>query len=154
MPLDTSESDSSTSSDDGTEDETIKRRPGISHSEINARKDKGKAKSEMGHKSGVNDYFARDSAPQRANSGHSRQPSKPGPSGSELDFPPRPQSSLGHHTPAPKLQSSVSTTVPSPSATMKLAATRVASTPDRNIGMYYIRSRNLVNTHILFQRVL
>ena len=134
MLLYTSDSDSSTSSDDGTEDETIKRRPGMSHSGHNnyGRKDKGKAKSETGHKNGN----CEPAAPQRAPKSHSGH--SPGTSGNELDFPPRSQSSLGHNSPAPKLQASVSTTV-------KLAGTQVTLTP---IGMYIYRSYDSVDTQM------
>ena len=144
MLLYTSDSDSSTSSDDGTEDETIKRRPGVSHSGHNnyERKNKGKAKSEMGHKNG-----SRDSArAPRSHSGHSCQPSaktRSGTSGNGLDFSPRSQSSLGHNAPAPKSQASVSTTASSSFATVKLAGTQVTLT---SMGMYICTSYNLVDT--------
>ncbi|KAF8807866.1 hypothetical protein BYT27DRAFT_7223644 [Phlegmacium glaucopus] len=156
MVLYTSDSDPSTSSDDGTEDETIKRRPGLPHSGLNhyERKDKGKARSELGHKSVVDDRFLSDSqSGPKSHSGHSRQSSgqtKLGTSGNGLDFSPRSQASLGHSTPAPKLQSSVSSTASSPTATVKLAGTRVALTPSLDISMYYCGSYNLVVTHIFF----
>ena len=141
MLLHTSDSDSSTSSEDEDEDETIKRRPGISHSGHNnfERKDKGKAKSEMGHKNGNYHSSASQRASQSSHSGHSKQSScetKPGTSGNGLVLPPRSQSSLGHNSPAPTLQSSVSTTVSSSFATVKLAGTQVTLTPKLDIGMY------------------
>ena len=144
MLLYTSDSDSSTSSDDGTEDETIKRRPGMSRSGHDSyeRKDKAKAKSEMGHKNGDSNSAASQRVPL-SHSGHSRQPSggrKPGTIGNGLDFPPRSQSSLGHNNPAPKLQASVSTTASSSFATVKLAGTQVTLTPNLGIGMYICRS--------------
>jgi serine/arginine repetitive matrix protein 2 len=152
MLLYTSDSDSSTSSDDGTEDETIKRRPGMSHSGHNnhERKDKAKAKSEMGHKDGSCDSAASQRAP-KSHSGHSRQPSdetKPRTSGNGLDFPPNSQSSLGHNSPAPKLQASASTTASSSFATVKLAGTQVTLTPGLDIGMYICRSYDLVDTQM------
>ena len=157
MLLYTSDSDSSTSSDDGTEDETIKRRPGMSHPGHNncERKDKGKAKSEIGHKGGSSDSAASQRAPKshsgHSHSGHSRQLSgetKPRTSGNGLDFPPRSQSSLGHNSPAPKLQASVSTTASSSFATVKLAGTSVTLTPNLDIGMYICRSYDLVDTQM------
>ena len=135
MFLYTSDSDSSTSSDDGAEDETIKR-----HSRLNnhERKNKGKAKSEIGHKNG--DHVAPQRAPQ-SHSGHSWQPSsdtKPGTSGNGLDFPPRSRSHLGHNTPVPKLQATVSTMASSSFATVKLAGTQVVLTPNLDVGMYTV----------------
>jgi len=153
MVLYTSDSDSSTSSEDGTEDETIKRRPGVSYSGLShyERKDKGKAKSEMGHKRVEDDRFASDSAtPQRgpkSHSGHSRLSGQTT-SGNGPDFSPRSQSNLGHSTPAPRLQSSVSTAASSPTTTVKLAGTRVALTPNSDISKYYCRSYDLVVTHL------
>ena len=145
MLLHTSDSDSSISSDDGTEDETIKRRPGMSHSGHNdyERKGKAKSKSEMGHKNGSYDL----AGSQR--SGHSRQLSgeiKPETSGNRLDIPPRSQSSFGHNSPAPKLQASVSTAASSSFATVKLAGTQVTLTSKMDIGMYICRCYDLVDT--------
>ena len=135
MVLYTSDSDSSISSDDGTEDETIKRRPGMSHSGDNnyERKDKGKAKSDMGHKNENYHSAAWQRAPL-SHSGHSRQPpseTKLGSSGT-----PCPQSS---NSPTPKLQAGVSTTASSSFATVKLAGTQVTLTPNLDIGMYICR---------------
>lgn len=146
MLLYTSDSDSSISSDDGTEDETIKRRPGMSHSGHN-NYEKGKAKSEIGHKNGNYDSADSQRAPQ-SHSGHSRQPSsetKPGTSKNGLDFSPRSQSS---NSPAPKLQSGVSTTASASFATVKLAGTQVTLTPNLDIGMYICRGCDLVDTQM------
>ena len=109
----------------------------MSHSELNnhARKDKGKAKSEMGHRNG--DCVAPQRAP-RSHSGHSWQPSgetTTGTSGSES-----PRSRSSHSTPAPKLQATVSTTPSSSFATVKLAGTQVALTPNFDIGMYTVEA--------------
>ena len=143
MLLYTSDSDSSTYSDGEAEDETIKRRPGMSHSGYNNHEgiDKGKAKSEMGHRNGNYDSAASSRAPQ-SHSGHST----PVTSGNGHDRPPRSQSSLGHNNPAPKLQTSVSTTASSSFATVKLAGTQVTLTPNLDISMYICRSYDLVDT--------
>ena len=146
LVLYTSDSDSSISSDDGTEDETIKRRPGMSPG--HDRKNKGKAKSEMGHKNG--DHVTPQHAP-RSHSGHTSQQSgeiKMGTNRNGLDFPQSSRSSLGHNTPEPKLQASVSTMPSTSFATAKLAGTQVASTPNFAIGMYTCRSYDLVDTHV------
>lgn len=137
MLLYTSESDSSTSSEDEAEDETIKRRPGMSNSGHNNYEGKGKAKakSEMGHKNGNHDSAALQRAPQ---SSHSVL-SKPGTSGNGFVFPPRSQSSQSHDSPAPKLQTSVSTTASSSFATVKLAGTQVTLTPNLKTGVYILK---------------
>ena len=134
MLLYTSESDSSSSSENEDEDETIKRRPGMSHSGHNyERKEKAKAKSEMGHSA------ASQRAPRTSHSGHSKQSSfetKTGTSGNGLDLPPRSKSSLGHHSPVPKLHAIDSTMASSSFATVKLAGTQVTLTPNLDNGMY------------------
>jgi hypothetical protein len=141
MFLYTSDSDSSTSFEDEDEGETIKRRPGMSHSGHNnyERKDTAKAKSEMGHKDRNYDSAASQRAPRSSHSCHSKQSSceiEPRTSGNGLVLPPRSQSSLGHNSPAPKSQTSVSTKTSSSFSTVKLAGTQVTLTPDLDIGMY------------------